>query len=409
VSRRLAIAGAGPIGLAAAAEALDRGWEVTVFERGEIGSALDRWGPVRCFTPLRMNLPERLLATVPEVDRDAYLTGPEMRTRVLEPLVARTALRGRVLTKHRVTAIGRRGLTRTDFPGHPLRAERPFVLQIDADGVEKTFEADVVFDATGGFTLANAFGLGGLPARGERSVEAETLRDHAALDAAELDGTRVLLVGHGHSAANALHILARKGALVTWAVRTPNRRPCVEMANDPLPERESIVSGANDLAAEPPHWLRVERRAVVLAVERESHPERSDAEVSVAGALPDGGAPPALTGPSLTVGMTSLRVQLTGNREVLVDRIASFTGFHPDSSHLSELPVELSPVTEGGARLYRAIANVTDCLSLPKVSPADLESGEPGFYFIGSRSYGRARTFLLQTGLAQLEQLFARV
>lgn len=376
MTRRLAIAGAGPIGLAAAFGALDRGWDVTVFERGEIGSALDRWGPVRCFTPLRMNFPERLLAAVPEVDPDAYLTGPEMRARVLEPLVTRTALRDRVRTRHRVTAIGRRGLTRSDHPGHPLRAERPFVLQVDADGAEQTFEAEVVFDATGGFTLANAFGLGGLPARGERSVEHETFRDHASLDAADLAGKRVLLVGHGHSAANALHILARKNARVVWAVRTPNRRPCVEMANDPLPERERVVARANDLAAEPPEWLRVERRAAVVAVAREE----------------DG-----------------LHVQLAGNREVVVDRIASFTGFHPDSSHLSELPVELSPVTEGGARLYRAIANVTDCLSVPKVAPSDLESGEPGFYFIGSRSYGRARTFLLQTGLAQVEALLARL
>ncbi|MCU1350632.1 MAG: putative bacillithiol system oxidoreductase, YpdA family [Acidobacteria bacterium] len=376
MTRRLAIAGAGPIGLAAAAEALDRGWDVTVFERGEIGSALDRWGPVRCFTPLRMNLPERLLAAVPEVDLDAYLTGPEMRARVLEPLVARTALRDRVLTRHRVTAIGRRGLTRTDFPGHPLRAERPFVLQVDADGIEKSFEADVVFDATGGFALANAFGAGGLPARGERSVEAETIRDHASLDAASLSGRRVLLVGHGHSAANALHILERQGASVVWAVRTPNRRPCVEMANDPLPERDATVSRANDLAAAPPEWLRVERRAAVVAVERAE----------------DG-----------------LHVQLSANREVVVDRIAAFTGYHPDSSHITELPAETSPVTEGGARLYRAIANVTDCLSVPNVSPSDLESGEPGFYFIGSRSYGRARTFLLQTGMAQLAALFGRL
>lgn len=380
MTRRLAIAGAGPIGLAAALGALDRGWDVTVFERGAIGSALDRWGPVRCFTPLRMNFPERLLAVIPEVDPDSYLTGPEMRALVLEPLVARTALRDRVLTNHRVTAIGRRGLTRSDHPGHPLRAERPFVLQVDADGVERTFEADVVFDATGGFALANAFGLGGLPARGERSVEEETLRDHASLEAAELDGKRVLLVGHGHSAANALHLLARKNARVVWAVRTPNRRPCVEMANDPLPERERVVARANDLAAEPPEWLRVERRAAVVAVAR-------------ADARSNGG----------------LHVQLTGNREVVVDRIASFTGFHPDSSHLRELPVELSPVTEGGARLYRAIANVTDCLSVPTVSPSDLESGEPGFYFIGSRSYGRARTFLLQTGLAQVEALLEKL
>jgi hypothetical protein len=65
--------------------------------------------------------------------------------------------------------------------------------------------------------------------------------------------------------------------------------------------------------------------------------------------------------------------------------------------------VETSPVTEGGARLYRAISNITDCLAVPAVKPGDLQSGEPRFFFVGSRSYGRSNGFLLQTGLAQLE------
>ena len=39
------------------------------------------------------------------------------------------------------------------------------------------------------------------------------------------------------------------------------------------------------------------------------------------------------------------------------------------------------------------------------LSPADLVSGEPGFHLIGVRSYGRARTFLLQTGFAQIETI----
>jgi hypothetical protein len=42
---------------------------------------------------------------------------------------------------------------------------------------------------------------------------------------------------------------------------------------------------------------------------------------------------------------------------------------------------------------------------MPQVAPADLQSGEPGFYFIGSRAYGRSNGFLLKTGLAQLETI----
>ena len=67
--------------------------------------------------------------------------------------------------------------------------------------------------------------------------------------------------------------------------------------------------------------------------------------------------------------------------------------------------MRIAPVSEGGARLYRAISNVTDCLAVPHVAPQDLESGEPNYYFIGSRSYGRVRTFLLQTGFQQLDTI----
>jgi hypothetical protein len=48
---------------------------------------------------------------------------------------------------------------------------------------------------------------------------------------------------------------------------------------------------------------------------------------------------------------------------------------------------------------------VTDCLSVPRVRAEDLASGEPRFHLVGSKSYGRARTFLLQTGFAQLETI----
>jgi thioredoxin reductase len=369
--RRLLIIGAGPIGVAAAAKAIARGFEVTVLERDEVGSSLERWGPVRCFTPVSMNFPAELLRTI-DVDPQAYLTGSEMRAQVLVPLARSLP----ILTKHRVIAVSRRGMNRTDFPGHPLRAERPFVVRADSPEGEKTFEADVVLDATGGYALPNSFGTGGLPARGERSLTAEELiRDHATLAARvgqAILPVRFLLIGHGHSAANALLMLEGSGSQLVWAVRSANRRPCVEIANDPLPERQRVVARANELAAEPPAWLRVERRAVIDAVERR-----------------DG----------------ALAVRMSGNREVVVDVIASFTGFHPDAAHLAPLPVELSPVTEGNARLYRAISNITDCLAVPRVQPSDLETGEPGFYLVGSRAYGRAPTFLLQTGLQQLETL----
>ena len=52
----LAIVGAGPVGLEAAAAAVERGFDVHVFERGEPGAHVLAWGHLRLFTPWSANL-----------------------------------------------------------------------------------------------------------------------------------------------------------------------------------------------------------------------------------------------------------------------------------------------------------------------------------------------------------------
>lgn len=371
--RRLAVIGAGPTGIAAAIGAIERGFDVTLLEKGNVGDALRSWGTTRFFSPLHMNISPRMRELLGNsIPDDALLSGAEMIGRVLRPLAEREPLRGRIRTNTRVTAIGRRGLTRSDYAGHPLRAERPFRVVLNEN---ETIEVDIVLDATGGYAVPNAIGAGGLPAPGEKEVN--TIRTLSALDAArdELRGKRILLVGDGHSAANAILMLAElsdASTRVTWAVRRPNRRPCEEVVDDPLPERATVVGAANALAETPPDFLRVERRAMVGSFTRRA-----------------GG----------------IEVRLTNDRVITVDHIVAFTGFRPNGGILRELTVETSPVTEGAARLYRAIANVTDCLTVPRLSRDDLASGEPNFYFVGSRSYGSASSFLLRTGLAQLETI----
>jgi thioredoxin reductase len=334
------------MGIAAALGARERGHEVTVLEAGEVGAALRRWGPTRFFTPLRMNFPG--------CDSDALLTGPQFVDDVLLPAAAPLHVR----THTRVVSIARRGLTRTDYAGHPLRAERPFRILTDGDDV---VEADVVLDATGNTAHP-------LPYTTRGRVDA--IRTLGELDArsGELRGRRVLLVGNGHSAANAVIALRDAGAEVTWAVRTANRNPIEEIANDPLPERARVAALANELASQG----RCERRAMVESV------ARSNGHIDVA---------------------------LTGNRRLEVDAVVALTGYRPASDYANELALEISPVSEGGARLYRAISKITDCLCVPQVAKEDFATGEPGYFFIGARAYGRSRTFLLQTGLRQLETI----
>jgi glycine/D-amino acid oxidase-like deaminating enzyme len=378
MKRRLVVIGAGPMGLEAALGALERGLEVTVLERDRVGASLLRWGSTRFFSPLGMNLSPRARTILgPEGPREgALLTGREMVAQVLEPLARSPALRERVRTGCRVTAVGRRHLTRRDLPGHPLRAERPFRLLVETAGGEEMLEADAVLDASGAYDIPAALGSGGLPARGERSANGAFIRRLGELEdrLAELEGRDLLLVGHGHSAANAIALLAARDRppRVTWATRSFNQRPCVETAGDPLPERARVTATANELAARPPGFLKVERRAQIEGV------RARDAGVEVT---------------------------LSGGRGGVFDAVAGLTGYRPDLSFLSELALEVSPVSEGAARLTRALSSVTDCLSVPAVAPRDLESGEPGFHLIGSKSYGRLPTFLLQTGRAQIETI----
>ena len=382
-TKRVVVLGAGPVGLGAALGALRRGHEVTVLEAVSPGASLRRWGPTRFFSPLAMNLPPGAREVIGlDLPDDALLTGPEFADQVLGPLCKVGPLAGKVQLGHRVIAIGREGLCREDYAGHPLRAERAFRLLVDTAEGERTFTADVVLDASGTYANPLPVGQGGLVAPGERALGARILRDLGALhdvaSSGSLAGRRVLLVGNGHSAANAAGVfedLSRTSPQlhVTWVSRSPNLRPCLEVASDPLSERQRVVSRANGLAARPPAWLRMERRAWVEALE----PLSGDA----------------------------LRARLSGGRTAEIDLVVSLTGYRPDLTALSGLGVATSPVTEGAAGIARAMANVTDCLCVPRVSPSDLASGEPGFFLVGAKSYGRATTFLLQTGYQQLETI----
>lgn len=386
--KRAVIVGAGPMGFETALRALDRGFEVTILEASRVGENIRQWQHVRFFSPFGMNISPRVRRALSEElpADDAILTGGEFVETILQPLSRLAELNGKIHPGLRVVSIARSGLGKMGLPNHPLRAERPFrILTEDVEGRERIFEADIVFDASGVYGQPNWAGSAGMPALGERHLRNRIIRHLRDFDGGEFQrfaGKKILLIGHGHSAAHAAiafnNIINRVPLTqVFWAVRTDRTKPILEIPDDPLPERDKIAQAANAIAKNPPKNMRILRRSSLEALV-EAH--------------------------------DSLKVKLKVWRnfdEVEVDEIISLTGYRPNLEMLDELAAEFSGVSEGVAGLYHALTNITDCLAKIEINPGDLQIGEPNFFSVGIKSYGRNSGFLLKSGVEQLEAIFS--
>src|SRR6478752_5049709 len=170
--RTVAILGAGPVGLAAAAHVLERGLEPIVLEAGpQAAHAVRQWGHVRMFSPWEYNIDkaaERLLRATgwnAPVGCE-YPTGEELVERYLEPLATRTVLKDHIKTSSRVTAVGRAGFDKMKSNG---RAFEPFTIRYRNGKGPEQLKADAVIDASGTWFSPNPAGADGLPAMGEEA------------------------------------------------------------------------------------------------------------------------------------------------------------------------------------------------------------------------------------------------
>ncbi|HEX5176077.1 MAG TPA: NAD(P)-binding domain-containing protein [Chthoniobacteraceae bacterium] len=380
--RQLAIIGAGPIGLEAALAAPRDDYDLTVFERGEIGASIVCWGHVRMFSPFGMNSSAAgrgLLAAngIAAPPCDALLTGREFVERYLAPLAAK--LDARIETGVEVVAITRAGAGKMDHIAQPQRGATPFRLLLRRGHVERFEEFDLVLDCSGTFLSPNPLGDGGIAALGETAVKERIAYGIAAAsNGAYPDAGRFLVVGGGHSAATVVRDLARIPAReITWVVRRAVSLPCTRIADDPLMERDRLATEANALAR------RIDFRPGTAV-----HEVRSDGNGFVV-VLKQSGKPREPTA-------------------IHVDHIIAATGFRPDPALTRELQVQTCWATEGTYKLAAALLGSTggDCLAVPAFGAETLLHPEPGYFALGMKSYGRAPDFLIKTGLEQIRALF---
>ena len=210
----VAVIGAGPVGLAAAAHLHERGIPFVVFEVGDdVAASIREWAHVQLFSPWSYNIDpaaRRLLEadgwTAP--DRDEHPTGGELIERYLEPLALLPAISSGLRTNRLVTGITRAGTDKITTSG---RSEAPFVITTEGPfGLERTL-ARAVIDASGTWLTPNPVGADGRPAIGERhagDLIEVGIPDVLGRDRRRYAKRRVAVVGSGHSAQNAVRDLA---------------------------------------------------------------------------------------------------------------------------------------------------------------------------------------------------------
>jgi len=388
--KSVAIIGAGPVGLAAAAHVLERGLRPIVLEAGDsIGHSVRQWGHVQLFSPWEYNIDrtaERLLASTGwnSPDPQQYPTGAELVERYLEPLATKTGLADHIRTTSRVTDISRAGLDKLKTKG---RETAPFEIRYQNGQGPKVVKADAVIDASGTWHSPNPAGANGLSAIGETKAAdkiAYGMPDVLGKDRARYAGRTVAVLGAGHSAIGTLTDLAR------LASEVPETQPIwLLRGNDPA---KAFGGGANDkLVAR--GELGVAFAALVTAGRI-----RVESEFRVANITADGARLVVATG--------------TGSccRQLIVDELIVATGFRPDLNFVRELRIRLDPAIECPVALAPLIdPNEHSCGTVRPHGARELAQDEPGFYFAGMKSYGRAPTFLMLTGYEQVRSIAAEI
>lgn len=387
----LAVIGAGPVGLEAAALALEAGFDVHVFERGEPGAHVLAWGHVTMFTdwahtvgPASARLLARHGAEAPAAGDPP--TGQELVDRVLAPLAATPELAARVHAHAQVVQVSRRGRLRSDPRDPAARSAHPFRLLVrDAGGRENFLHAHALIDASGVLGAPHALGTGGIAARQELYLAPQMsyqCDDVLGVRRPRHAGKRTLVVGGGAGAATVVVALAQlaaevPGTTIAWAMRDPQGRLRGEHHDDPLARRAALFAAARSLPSAPDSPLTRHLGCEVESLEYNSATHR-------------------------------YRVHLHGAEGVIteeVDQVVAQCGYGRDRALVCELLRDECPRMGGPRSLSRALE--AGGASAPPMTAELLAHPEPGYYEIGARAHGGRSGFLLAQGYAQAAAVVA--
>lgn len=380
------VIGAGPAGLAAAANLVTYGVDVVVLEAGaRAGAAVSEWGHVRLFSPWSELIDPRARELMTAAGwtapaPDAYPTGADWVAGYLQPLA--DLLGDAVEYGATVTAVAKQSRDRLVSSG---RDEAPFTVHVRSAKGPRHVAARAVVDASGTWVRPNPLGGDGVAAIGEHDAASRISYRIPDLDddatRARYAGKHVVVAGTGASAKGALVAFAsladgHPGTRITWLVRRSSVGDAFAgSGQDELPERGALGRRA---------------RAAV-----------NDGPVTTVNGFRTATIRPQ---PGGTLSIESFDGQVVDG----ADELVVLTGFRPDLDLLSELRLDLDPVLQAPRALAPLIdPNEHSCGTVYPHGAAELAQPETGFYLVGMKSYGRATSFLALTGFEQTRSVAA--
>lgn len=388
----VAVLGAGPVGLAAAARLIERGLPFFILEAGErVGANLLSYAHVRLFSPWQYNLDHSVAKLLESTGWKApnpsqLPLAEEIVERAMQPFVELPQVRDALQLRTKVVSVSREGFDKVKSKD---RETAPFVIRAVRDGKVIELHARAVIDSTGTWNTPNPLGANGLPAIGEREAAPHIfygIPDVLGSHRARYEGKKVLVVGAGHSAANALLALADlakqvPGTRLVWSVRTPVLTRVFGGGDaDALPARGALGASLRRLRDTGALEFNAGLRITEIAA--------AGGKLLVSGVDGDG-EPKHIDG---------------------VDQIICATGQRPDLSLTSELRVKLDAWLESTEALGPLIdPNEHSCGTVRPHGHRELAHPEPGLYTVGVKSYGRAPTFLMATGFEQVRSVVAAI
>jgi thioredoxin reductase len=383
----IAIIGAGPIGLAAAAHLSAKNEKFVIFESGHsVGFNILQWSHVRLFSSWNYNVDKVAVKLLEKNDWKAPVMkrlpfGKELVEDYLMPLANLPEINPYIKLNSKVVAISKQGL---DKMKNAERGEQSFIIYVERDGHTERIQAKAVIDATGTWGQPNPVNADNVWTQQERSLSSRItygIPDVNGKDRSTFEHKRVAVVGGGHSAVNTILELANlKGTEIVWILRK-NRVDEVYGGEtlDALPARGQLGSRIHQLVDS--GKINVHTPFLIYQVIEE-----------------DG---------TLTVQGSSKQKDSSIHN---IDQIIANTGSRPDFSFLREIRLEIDSATESVSALAPLIdPNIHSCGTVRPHGEAELRQPEKNFYVVGMKSYGRAPTFLMATGYEQVRSIVAHL